>query len=156
MSMYGLVGALAEDVGFRRGGRVQVGLACAGTSRAKQQFRDECDINTIMRRFQRDGVVSHVARFQGRYEDVTGTVPYDEALRIVMAAEEAFGSLPSSVRLRFENDPAAFVEFATDPKNRGEMVKLGLIPAAEVKPPLEVVVTKTVAPEAPGGAPAKP
>jgi len=37
-----------------------------------------------------------------------------------------FNDLPSSIRSRFGNDPAAFLDFVQDENNADEMVKLGL------------------------------
>jgi phage internal scaffolding protein len=38
-----------------------------------------------------------------------------------------FNDLPSSIRSRFGNDPAAFLDFVNDEGNADEMIKLGLI-----------------------------
>lgn len=114
------------DAGWRRGGRRRTVLEFKQPSRAKQEFAAECDINTIMAKYQKTGVVSHVARFQGNYEDVTGAVDYQTAHNIVLQAQDAFMSLPSSMRARFENDPGAFLAFVNDPANKEKLYDLGL------------------------------
>jgi phage internal scaffolding protein len=43
-----------------------------------------------------------------------------------MAAQDSFLALPAKIRSRFGNDPALFVEFASDEANKDEMKALGL------------------------------
>lgn len=118
---------VAEDAGWRRGGRFRVVVINEEESRTKQEFAQECDINVIMKRYQRDGLLLHVNRFQGKYDDVTGAVSYHEAQNIMLAAQDAFMSLPSSVRTQFDNDPGKFLEFASDPGNKERMREMGLL-----------------------------
>lgn len=106
------------------------GERCVG--RCKQSFKNECDVNLILKRYDRDGIITHVARSTAEYGDFTEVNEYRENLDFVMAAQAAFAELPSHVRKRFGNDPGEFFEFATDPKNESELVELGLaqMPAA--------------------------
>lgn len=134
-----------DNRGFRRGGRNRVALDCGGVSRAKQQFVDECDINKLMAKHEKGIAVTHLNRYQGQYADVVGSVDYHEACNIVLRAQDAFGSLPSTVRARFDNDAGKFMSFVHDPVNKDEMVKMGLAtaspePVAPVQP--KPVVTK--------------
>lgn len=96
-------------------------------SLTKQSFKDECDVNFILAKYERTGLVDHISRFQGDYSDVTDTVDLHTALNIVRDANDAFASLPSNIRKRFNNDPAHFMDFVSDPENRDEMISLGLI-----------------------------
>lgn len=100
-------------------------------SRVKQSFKDECDINKILARWQKTGVLDHVNRYQGDYADVTPIPDYREALNSVMAAQAAFNSLPSKIRERFGNDPAQFLDFVHDEGNLNEMRSLGLLKPVE-------------------------
>jgi len=95
-------------------------------SLAKQSFKDECDINRILIKFQKTGLLEHVNRYAGRYEDLGDVVDYQTAMIRVLEAQEAFESLPSSLRSRFDNDPAQFLDFVSNPNNADEMVALGL------------------------------
>lgn len=108
-------------------GRARVSVGFLLPSMTKQSFKAECDINQILRKWQKTGLVEHVAQFDGRYDDVSGVVDYQDALGQVMAAEEAFASLPSGLRKRFENDPGKFMDFVLNDKNREEMRALGLL-----------------------------
>lgn len=102
-------------------------------SMVKRAFKDECDINNIMARYQKTGLLEHVQTHQGRYGDFSDLPDYQTALNTVIQAEEAFGSLPSSIRKRFGNDPSEFLAFVQDAENREEMQRLGLIPSPEQK-----------------------
>lgn len=104
----------------------ETGLACQDPSRAQQQFRDECDINVILERFNITGQLP-VVSLAPEFGDFTGVYDYQTALNAVMAAEESFDQLPARVRERFANDPAAFVDFCLDEANRDEMRQLGLL-----------------------------
>ena len=102
-----------------------------GKSRTQQNFKKECDINNIMAGYERTGLMSHVARFQGQYGDVTGAVDYHSAQNAVIQETEMFMTLPAAVRSKFANDPGAFLQFVEDPANEAEMRELGLLPPAK-------------------------
>jgi hypothetical protein len=40
-------------------------------------------------------------------------------------------ALPADIRFRFLNDPGRFVDFCSDPANRDEMSKMGLLRPSE-------------------------
>lgn len=96
------------------------------SSRTKQSFRDECDINNILRQFNVTGELP-VGSVQPQYGDFSGITDYQSALNAVMAAQDSFLALPAKVRAKFDNDPALFVEFASNEANRDEMKALGLL-----------------------------
>jgi len=106
--------------------RLDVVTVLDPVSMTKQSFANECDINNIMKRYEKDGVLNHLNTFQGNYGDFTGAVEYHEAMGIVARADQMFMTLPAEIRAKFGNDPGAFVEFATNPKNLDEMVSMGL------------------------------
>jgi len=95
-------------------------------SLAKQSFRDECDINNILRQFNVTGQLPS-GSVQPQYGDFSGITDYQSALNAVMAAQDSFLQLPAKVRAKFDNDPALFVEFASDEANKDEMKALGLL-----------------------------
>ena len=106
----------------------------AFNSRTKQAFQKECDINTIMVKYQNTGLVGHNNAVNGRYGDFVSDLDYHSAMNDVIAADEAFASLPSSIRSRFENDPAQFLAFVHDENNIDEMKKMGLLPPDDPAP----------------------
>lgn len=112
-------------------GRRRTSITFKDKSLTNQSDKKSCDINVIMDRYQKTGLVDHVARFNGNYEDCAGAVDYHTALNIIQAADEAFMTLPSALRARFENDPAMFIEFVNNPANFDEVVSLGLAKAKD-------------------------
>jgi phage internal scaffolding protein len=95
-------------------------------SLTKQSFRDECDINNILRQFNVTGQLP-AGSVQPQYGDFSGITDYQSALNAVMAAQDSFLQLPAKVRAKFDNDPALFVDFASNEANRDEMKALGLL-----------------------------
>lgn len=108
-----------------------------GKSRTQQQFVEECNINTIVKRFGLTGTVP-VPRKLPTYGDFSGVIDYQTALNSVLQAEESFSSVPSEIRRRFDNDPQKFLDFVVNPDNMDELRKLGLAsPAPDVSIPKE-------------------
>lgn len=102
-------------------------------SRTKQCFQSECDINTILKKYRKTGLLEHVNRFGGDYSDVSGVGDYQQSLNQVMLAQDMFESLPADIRTKFGNDPGRFLDFVEDPQNEEELIELGLKPRQHVK-----------------------
>lgn len=116
---------------------------------AIQSFKKECDINTIMAKYQRTGALTWLEKRGAEYRDVTG-LDFMEAMQTVVKGREVFEDLPSSIRDRFRNDPALFLDWMHDPRNTDEAIKLGLAVArAKPEPVLVSVVTPPATPAAP-------
>lgn len=98
-----------------------------GPSATKQSFKDECDINIIMGRYLKTGVLDFVTKHQPRYEDLSQAADYQQAMLIVAESRSMFEDLPSHIRTQFENDPAKFLDFVHNPENRPQMAELGLL-----------------------------
>jgi len=103
------------------------GIDTGSDSHVKPYFADECEINNILAKYQKTGLVEHVTNNPGVYGDYSNVPNYRDALNIVIDAQDNFDSLPSSIRKRFDNDPSLFLDFVYNPENRDEMVKMGLI-----------------------------
>lgn len=101
--------------------------------RTKQSFKDECDINVILKRFEATGQLEHVAKRAPSYGDVPA-LDFREAMDLVVKARADFAQLPSAIRDRFGNDPGQLLAFLEDPKNREEGVRLGILVAPEAAP----------------------
>lgn len=129
------------------------GLDCSNDEgKTQQSFRDECDINVLVKRFG-IGAELPVGLRAPTYGDFTGVDDYQSALNAIIAADDAFMKMPADVRTRFDNSAAKFVEFCSDDKNREEAVKLGLVvPRSQVGD----VVKGDLPPASPLKAPAEP
>jgi len=122
------------------GERNRVTLECPEDVLTEQHHKDACSISQILAMYDKTGIITHVNRSKEAYGDFTVVNEYQEALNRVIRADEAFSALPSDVRKRFDNDPGAFFEFATNPENVEEMVKMGLAKAFEEPKPTKVEV----------------
>lgn len=130
--------------------KVDVGIDCtkdeAGNplaSMTKQSFKDECDINVLMARYERTGVLDWVNEHEPQFADVSNAVDFQAALNTVIVAQDLFDSMPGDLRKRFANDPVEFLKFMDDPANVDESIKLGLRtpPPAVVDPtPVKVEI----------------
>ena len=105
------------------------GLHCEDASLAQQHFKEECDINTILQKFNITGLLPE-APLSPRYGDFTGIGDYHTAMNRVIAVQDEFEALPAQIRARFDNDPAQLIEFLENSDNRPEAEELGLVEKA--------------------------
>lgn len=101
-------------------------------SLTRQEFKDECDIQTLIRRFGRtqEGLdaLLDVQRSTERaqFGDVSAIPSYQAVNNMLIDSKASFMRLPHEVRARFNNDPVSFVDFVSNPENLDECRKLGL------------------------------
>jgi len=105
--------------------RRRVQVVFTQPSRTKQAHRDECDVNKIIARYRKTGVIEHLNNNPQNYDYAPG-VDFQEALELVQQGEDQFNSLPASIRTQFDNDPASFVDFVSNPDNMDKMIEMGL------------------------------
>jgi phage internal scaffolding protein len=105
------------------------GLHCEDASLAQQHYKEECDINTILQKFNITGLLPEQP-LSPRYGDFTGIGDYHTAMNRVIAVQDEFEALPAQIRARFDNDPAQLIEFLENSDNRPEAEKLGLVDKA--------------------------
>jgi phage internal scaffolding protein len=103
----------------------KTGLVCLDDSLTQQQFKEEADINTIVNRFLKTGVLPTPNTFP-QYVDFEGVFDYQSAMNLVRAADESFMRMDAKVRSRFNNSPQEFLEFFANPENAQEAIRLGL------------------------------
>lgn len=92
----------------------------------EQSHKKECDINYIMRKFQKTGIIDHVREHEGEYMDIPA-VDFRQAQETILTATQMFADLPSQARKKFDNDPAKFLEYVQDPKNKNDLHTMGLL-----------------------------
>jgi len=102
------------------------GLNTGNEGGAKQSFKEECDINTIIKRFGLGYELPQDVRIptSGDYTNITD---FHSAMTAVRQAQESFNALPADVRTFFGNDPQGYVEYCLDEKNAGRLGELGLL-----------------------------
>jgi phage internal scaffolding protein len=110
------------------------GITFKDPSATLQSFKDDADINCIIARYENTGVlvdptvpVSRTPEF-GDFSDMPD---YQTAQNVIIAAKNAFDSLSSKIRERFNNDPAAYFDFVQNLKKGSdefaEAVSLGIV-----------------------------
>lgn len=129
------------------------GLPAGDDGMTQQQFAEECDINTIVRRFKLTGEMPVGVR-PPVFGDFTDVMDFQTAMEAVVKAREAFDALPAEVRYEFHNDPQRFVEFSSDQKNLPRLRELGLaVPEPVPEPPAPPLLVQVVeaSPSSPTG-----
>ncbi len=101
-----------------------------GPSMTQQNFRDETNINNILAKYAKTGLIDHINKYSGRYENMPDEDDFHAAMNLVLDAQSMFFELPSDLRSRFENDPGQFLEFLDNPENIDELREMGLMPPA--------------------------
>ncbi len=90
--------------------------------RTKQSFRDETDINKILRRAQKTGTVSHLTKYEARYGDFSDFDFFEVQLKLA-GGRQIFDDLPSEIRNEFNQSPAQFFDYVNDPANKDDLLK---------------------------------
>jgi len=117
---------------FSRPESISCDFETGEVSVTKQSFKEECDINNILRQYQMTGVIGHINEAEPRYADLPDAVDYQDALHQVQAAEAAFYRLPKQVRERYGNDPAGLLQALANPAEAGFLREAGILaPLAE-------------------------
>jgi len=128
--------------------RQKVGLSCADSESVTQQhFKEECDINTIVKRYSQTGLITHVNKSQPNYGYATSQ-SFTEAMHMVATATEEFEKLPSEIRAHFDNDTAKYLDAIQDESRVDELAEIGLI-EKPTPDPIEEPKIEPPAPEEP-------
>lgn len=90
-----------------------------------QSEREACDVNVIVERFERTGVLPSMVG-SPLYGDFTNLPDYQTALKAVMDAQAMFMGMDAKIRKEFDNDPARFLAFCEDPANGDKLIEWGL------------------------------
>lgn len=95
-----------------------------GVSMTQQHFKDECDINNILKSYR--GKIP-TADEPAYFMDCTVT-DLQSAYEIAEDIGARFDSLDSEVRARFNNNPLELLEFVHNADNETAAIELGLLP----------------------------
>ena len=113
---------------------VKSGIKFVDPSATLQSFKDDADINCIIARYENTGVLVDPTVPVSRtpeFGDFSEMPSYQDAQNVIIAARNAFDALPSKIRERFNNDPAAYFDFVRSLKEGSEefdeAISLGII-----------------------------
>lgn len=110
---------------------VDPGITFKGETLTQEHMANECDLNQIMEKAKRGIVPS--AFFQQKtpwFGDFSDGLTFHDIKNVLIDTEKAFMELDPKIRERFNNNPAALVDFLEDEGNREEAERLNLIPKA--------------------------
>ena len=129
------------------GDRTRSGFQTTGDSLTQQSHATAADVRNIIKQYDRTGLIANVNKGIAQYGDYSEINEFSEAQQIVAKAKESFAELPSQIREQFSNNAGLFFEFATNPKNKEEMIRMGLAKAPDTV--VEVTPKSDPAPPAP-------
>jgi len=92
----------------------------------EQAHKDECDVNNIIKKYDKTGLINHVSKINAMYGDVS-PIDFKSAQDMLIDVRRKFDEMPSDIRKRFRNSPYEMLKFLSDPENRNEAIKIGLI-----------------------------
>lgn len=97
-------------------------------SLTEQSHRKECNINCIIDRYKKTGILGGIDQaremFFGDFSEVGS---FHDVQNIIVDAREKFNSLPSNIREAFGNDPARLLDALRDKSQIGKLIDIGLI-----------------------------
>lgn len=105
--------------------RIPVTLDCEGVGLTKQEFKESTDVNNIMKRYVKTGILP-VCQQAAIYGDYTDVPSYQDAMQTVILAQEQFERLPSDLRKKLDHDPEKFLAWVEKAEDK-ELVKYGLM-----------------------------
>ena len=106
----------------------RVPFATVGDSLTQQNAKDECDVNFIIRKYHKTGLITHARDVAATYADFDA-FDFHSAMNIIAEAQASFDDLPANVRKDFHNSPAEFMDFLNNPANRDKAIEYGFIEA---------------------------
>lgn len=95
-------------------------------SMTKQSHAKEADINYIVKKYHKTGILEHWRKNEPEY-GFANSETFHESMNIITKAQNMFDELPSNAREYFNHSPANFLDFVNDPEtNISKMRELGL------------------------------
>lgn len=143
--MFFLTGEIPNNIGHP--GRKS--LYIPPETKTIQSAREDADINVIVSRMRRTGVLPTTARVPTAGDFSEQVTDYHTAMNMVINARNEFNKLPPKLRSRFSNDPQQLMDYLTDPQNNEESYKLGLRTKPPVEPEPAPIKVEVIAPAAP-------
>lgn len=101
----------------------------------EQSHKQSCDIHTIMRKYEKTGMVTHLANYSGQYMDMASAPDFQTAQTILAETRSMFETIPARIRADFDNDPGRFLDFIQNRHNREAIANYGF--STDHLPPVE-------------------
>lgn len=110
----------------RRFTRTRVSTPVGTVSKTRASEAEATDVNRIMAKYLRTGVITHWNNRRPVYGDFSQANDYKAALDQVIEARDAFAELPAEVRKAAENDPEVFMRMLADEDGMQQLVDAGM------------------------------
>lgn len=110
--------------------RERVRFKSVGKSKVQQQFRKDSDINNILKKYEKTGLLvdpNIIRAGKPIFGDFSNMPTYFEAVTKINEINEQFMRLNPEVRAEFLNEPGNMVEFLNNPENYEKAVKMGIL-----------------------------
>ena len=116
-------------------GAPERGLEFTQPSLTQQQFKEDCDIEELLKRHNLGNVMGLFQQnvSEPMYADVSDVPDFHESQNHVARATEYFAALPSAVRTRFNNSLPEFLSALNNPESAKELQDLGILAKPEHK-----------------------
>lgn len=106
----------------------------ADDGRTQQHFAKEVNINNILAKYRKTGIITHVQRTQERYGPLQDLAEFAVNLDKVEKAKQSFEMLPAELRNKFNNSIPGFFDFITKEENRSQCEAWGILNKKEPTP----------------------
>lgn len=108
--------------------QVSAGIINDEPSMTQQHFEHECNINNIMCRYMKTGILPDpLSSSSPTYADVSDFPSFEEAQNKLCRVKECFEGLPSEQRRQFGDNVNNFVQFMSDTNNLEKAHQMGII-----------------------------
>lgn len=111
----------------RKNGTKRVRIFNEDPSLTAQEYGPDTDINNIMAKYKKTGVINHLRTKEASYADMSEVSDLLGASIKMQEAKEKFAQLPSEVRKKFADNPQNMIDYLGDPNNLEDAEKLGLV-----------------------------
>ena len=88
----------------------------SGGSLTDQSFAASCNVNNIVRHYEKTGIDPYSDRLQNQIFGVATSTSYEEAMRHAAEVNSAFALLPSAERAKHDNNPQQWLDHAVEPE----------------------------------------
>ncbi len=145
-----------KQAGFARKPSSRPTIDCSNRpSRTKQEFKASADINFIVERHAKTGLLEHVNRGVPQFIDAAAFGSYQEMQDQLSSAATYFEGLPPQVREVFDNDLFTFIDDMSEGDAAEKLKAKGLAAIDEISAvPIEESGRPSEAPEEEPAAPA--
>lgn len=119
------------------GKRVKVAHPKSGKSLTEQSHTKACDINNIVAKYTKTGLIDHINNRRGTFGNVSGA-DYKAAMDLVAEQKSVFYELPARVRDQFDNDPANYLDLVMTDEGVQELENILNPPKETTEEPVEI------------------